>query len=127
MRPLRRARLFRAALAEIAGGADSLAELDLARLCRRAGLPRPRRQIRRQDSAGKIRFTDCEWLLPDGRTLVLEIDGAFHMDVRHWQDDLARHRRLSAQDRVIIRCTARELRENPDQVAADLKRHGLCA
>jgi hypothetical protein len=127
MRPLRRARLFRATLTDIEGGADSLAELDIGRLCRRGGLPRPRRQTMRRDSTGKRRFTDCEWGLDDGRVLILEIDGAFHMDVQHWEDDLARQRRLSGQGRVIVRCTARELRENPDSVLADLKRYGLCA
>jgi hypothetical protein len=60
MRPLRRAALFRAALREIEGGAQSLAELDLGRLCRRFHLPRPRRQRRRRDSSGRWRYLDCE-------------------------------------------------------------------
>lgn len=127
MKPLRRAPLFRTVLRDIGGGAQSLAELDLGRLCRRAGLPAPRRQTPRSDSAGRTRFTDCEWTLPDGRTLVLEIDGAFHMDVEHWEDDIARQRRLSSTRTVIVRCTARELRTNPAAVLQDLKRHGLCA
>jgi hypothetical protein len=55
MRPLRRAKLFRAALVEIEGGAQSRAELDVGRLCRRFGLPRPRRQVRRRDSSGRVR------------------------------------------------------------------------
>ena len=127
MRPLRRARIFRSALLDIQGGAHSLAELDLGRLCRRAGLPPPRRQTRRRDAIGRLRFTDCEWLLGDGTVLVLEIDGSFHMDVDHWEDDLARQRRLSSRGRIIVRCTARELRDNPESVLADLKMHGLCA
>jgi hypothetical protein len=69
----------------------------MGRLCRRAGLPPPRRQTRRHDGTGRLRFTDCEWLLPDGIVLILEIDGAFHMDADHWEDDLARQRRLSAR------------------------------
>lgn len=127
LRPLRRARLFRTTLADIADGAQSLAEIDLGRLCRRAGLPPPSRQTERKDATGRTRFTDCEWLLRDARTLVLEIDGSFHMDVAHWEDDLARQRRLSGIDRVIVRCTARELRERPESVLRDLKLHGLCA
>lgn len=127
MKPVRGAKRLRAALDEMAGGADSLAEIRIARLCRRAGLPVPRRQTRRTDAGGRTRFTDCEWDLPDGRTLVLEIDGAFHMDADHWEHDLARHRRLTAKGRLIIRCTARELRENPESVLLDLKRNGLCA
>jgi hypothetical protein len=127
MRPLRRARLFRSALADIEGGAQSLAEIDVGRLCRRAHLPPPRRQTRRRDASGRRRFTDCEWILPDGTILILEIDGAFHMDVDHWEDDLARQRRLSGRGRIIVRCTSRELRDNPEAVLDDLKMHGLCA
>jgi hypothetical protein len=127
MRPLRRARIFRSTLLDIQGGAQSLAELDIGRLCRRANLPPPRRQTRRRDNVGRLRFTDCEWLLADGTILILEIDGSFHMDVGHWEDDLARQRRLSGRWRIIVRCTARELRANPDCVLADLKMHGLCA
>jgi hypothetical protein len=127
LRPLRRAKLFRSAIGDIAGGAQSLAELDVGRLCKRYGLPRPRRQVRRRDATGQVRFTDCEWTLPDGRTLILEVDGAFHMDVDHWENDLARQRRLSARTTVLIRCTARELRTRPESVLEDLRRHGLCA
>jgi hypothetical protein len=127
MRPLRRAKAFRTALLDIQGGAQSLAELDVGRLCRRAHLPPPRRQTRRRDATGRLRYTDCEWLLPDGTVLILEIDGSFHMDAGHWEDDLARQRRLSGRGRIIVRCTARELRDDPDAVLADLRMHGLCA
>lgn len=75
LKPLRRSRLFRTALNEIGGGAQSLAELDVARICRRFGLPKPRPQTLRRDGAGRKRFTDCEWQLADGRLLVLEVDG----------------------------------------------------
>jgi hypothetical protein len=77
--PLRGAAAIRAALGDIAGGAHSVAELDIKRMCRRCGLSRPVRQVRRRDAGGRLRFTDCEWRLPDGRTLILEIDGGFHM------------------------------------------------
>lgn len=125
MRPLRWARLFRQVLGEIAGGAQSLAEIDVGRMCRDAGLAAPARQIKRQDSSGRARFTDCEWRLPDGRAVVLEVDGSFHLDVEHWEADLARQRALSAADRIIVRCTARELRDEPERVAADLRALGV--
>ena len=125
LRPLPRARLFRAALLDVAGGAQSLAEIDVRRMCRRAGLPLPRRQVRRRDSAGRVRFLDCEWLLPDGTLLVLEVDGGFHMQVEHWEDDIARQRRISGRGRVVVRCTARELRDEPGVVADDLVALGL--
>ena len=125
MRPLRQARHIAVCLDELAGGAQSTAELDVARMCRAHGLSLPRRQTRRRDAAGRNRYTDCEWLLPDGRTLVLEVDGLFHMEVEHWEDDLARQRALSATDRVIVHCTSRELKRQPGRVAADLRRLGV--
>ncbi|GAA4491014.1 hypothetical protein [Microbacterium panaciterrae] len=125
LRPLRWARMFRQSLGEISDGAQSVAELDVLRMCRQFGLATPRRQTKRQDAGGRIRFTDCEWLLPDGRLLVLEVDGAFHMEIAHWEDDIARQRALAARDRVQIRCTARELRDTPWSIARDLRILGV--
>ena len=125
LRPLRRAPLYRRVLGDLAGGAQSLAEIDVRRMCRDGGLAMPSRQTRRQDSAGRWRYTDCEWTLPDGTTVVLEVDGAFHMEVAHWEDDLARQRRLSGAGRVIVRCTAREAREEAKSLASDLRALGV--
>lgn len=125
MRPLRRAALFRAVLRDIEGGAQSLAEIDLGRVCRRFGLPPPTRQRRRRDAAGRWRFLDCEWRLPDGTVVVLEVDGGFHMATEHWEEDMSRQRRLSGPGRVIVRCSARELRDEPETVVADLRTLGL--
>lgn len=125
LRPLRRAKQFRRVLSEVAGGAQSLGELDVSRMCRRHGLPAPARQTKRRDSFGKLRFTDAEWHLRDGRTLILEVDGSFHMDVDNWEADLARQRQLTDPNNVIVRCTTRELRDEPGRVARDLLRLGL--
>jgi hypothetical protein len=127
MSPLRGADRFRQALAEIAGGAQSAAEIDVRRMCRAAGLALPLRQCRRRDSSGRLRFTDCEWRFADGRVLVLEVDGGFHMDAEHWEDDIARQRALTAPGRIVVRCTARELRDEPDRVAQDLRLLGVPA
>lgn len=125
MRPLRWAGLLRRALADIAGGAQSLAEIDVRRMCRTYGISPPLRQVKRRDSSGRIRFTDCEWRLPYGPSIVLEVDGGFHMEVDHWEEDLARQRALTATDRLVIRCTARELRDQPGDVARDLQALGV--
>jgi hypothetical protein len=125
MRPLRWAGLFGRALLEIGGGAHSLAEIDVRRLCRDHGLMSPTRQTPRRDSSGRVRWTDCEWHLPDGHVVVLEVDGGFHMEVEHWEDDLARQRGLSRPDRTIVRCSAREVREESWQVARDLRALGV--
>ncbi|MEP9383306.1 type IV toxin-antitoxin system AbiEi family antitoxin domain-containing protein [Nocardioides sp. KR10-350] len=125
LRPLRKAPLFRRTIDDMRGGAQSLAEMEIKRMCRAYGIAQPQRQVRRRDGSGRLRFTDCEWRLADGRTLCLEVDGGFHMEVEHWEDDLARQRALSAPDRVIVRCTSREVRDEPATVAADLKRLGV--
>ena len=85
----------------------------------------PDRQVKRKDADGRSRFTDCEWRLADGRILVLEVDGSFHMEVEHWEDDLARQRALAASDRIIVRCTSRELRDDAGRVARDLVNLGV--
>jgi len=127
MTPLQRAPQFRILLADFEGGAQSVAEVDVKRMCLDYGLPLPNRQKRRKDRSGKWRYTDCEWDLPDGRVLVLEIDGAFHMEVEHWEDDIQRQRGLTTPGRIIIRGTAREVRDEPFQLAADLRALGLGA
>lgn len=125
LRPLRRAALFRKVVTEISGGAQSFGEAQFGRLCEQYGLRPPTRQVRRRDSRGLLRFTDCEWTLSDGRVLVLEIDGGFHMDVDHWEDDIVRQRGLAGPGRVVVRCTTRELRDNAGPVFADLRRLGV--
>lgn len=122
---LPRAPLARRTITELGGGAQSVSELDVKRMCKAQGLAVPQRQVKRRDADGRLRYTDCEWRLRDGRTLVLEVDGLFHMGVEQWEDDLARQRALSASDRVIVRCTSRELRDEPDRVARDLLRLGV--
>lgn len=125
LKPLRRAPAMRALLHDVAGGSQSLAEVDVVRMCREHGLRVPDRQVRRRDSNGALRFTDCEWDLPDGRTLVLEVDGAFHLEVRQYELDVRRQRRLTTTTRVVVRCTSQELRTEPWVVAADLRSLGV--
>lgn len=125
MRPLRRAKTFRRVLAEIGAGSQSGAELDVIRMCARRGLPRPARQTRRTDSSGRLRYTDAEWRLPDGRVVILEVDGGFHMQVEHWADDIERERALVATGAVVLRCTALQLRDQDHVVARDLRLVGV--
>jgi hypothetical protein len=120
LKPLRRAPAFRATLRDIAGGAHSGAELDVSRMCRGFGIRPPDRQSPRRDRAGRRRWTDCEWDLPDGSVLVLEVDGSFHMEVEHWGEDKKRARRLTSRQRTVVGCTAYEVRHEPGEVARDL-------
>jgi hypothetical protein len=125
LKPLRRAPAFRETLADIAVGAQSGAELDVARMCRGFGLVPPRRQTGRTDHTGRRRWTDCEWDLPDGSLLVLEVDGGFHMEVEHWHDDLRRARQITGPGRIVVRCSAYEVRHETVQLVADLRALGV--
>jgi hypothetical protein len=120
LRPLRRARQFRALIDDLAGGAQSLAEVDVRRACREHGVALPEGQRPRRDRRGRRRYTDCEWTLCDGRTLVLEVDGAFHDDVLQAAADRARTRKLTTPSRAVVSCSAYELRYDPGSVMEDL-------
>ncbi|WP_210439449.1 PDDEXK family nuclease [Nocardioides xinjiangensis] len=118
--PLRRSRDLRALLAEVSDGAHSMAEVDLRRACRDFGVRPPRSQNRRRDSRGRTRYTDAEWLLPDGRVLVLEVDGGFHDDPQQSTSDRRRNRRLGSARLLVVQCSAWELRHEPAEVMRDL-------
>ena len=122
---VRHRRYLLATLTDIAGGAHSLAELDVGRVCRRAGLVAPARQRVRRDQNGRKRYVDCEWVLPDGRVVVLEVDGSQHMEVEQWWADMPRQRGVTGWGRLVLRCAAIELRVTPQAVAADLAAAGV--
>ena len=60
-----------AAVDDIEQGAHALSEIDFAKLCRRAGLPRPSRQAIRTEPDGRRRYLDVEWPLTNGRRVVV--------------------------------------------------------
>lgn len=125
LQPLRRAKRLKRTLGVIADGAQSLAEVRVERMCQDHGLPSPDRQTERLDASGRRRFTDAEWRLSDGRVVILEVDGGFHMEVGHWEDDIIRERELVATGAVVLRCTDRELVDEPSRVAASLRAVGV--
>jgi hypothetical protein len=57
--------------------------------------------------------------------LVLEVDGAFHDDVLQAADDKRRNRKLTTPDRIVISCSAFELRYEAWQVIEDLVALGV--
>ena len=122
---IRHKQVMRLTIQDVAGGAEALSELDVAAMCDLFGLRQPDRQAVRTDPAGRRRYLDCEWRLPDGTVVVLEIDGAHHMEVRHWQADMRRDRAEVVQGRIVLRCTAYEARHEPDVLLADLLAVGV--
>jgi hypothetical protein len=122
---VRHKQYLRLALRDIAGGAEALSEIDMAALCRRHGLRAPDRQVVRRDSSGRRRYLDCEWVLDDGTIVVLEIDGAHHLDVRHWEDDIKRERKVVISRRIVLRATSAEMHLQSIEVVADLRAVGV--
>ena len=120
LQPLRRAKPFKRTLSFVEAGAHSGAELEVGRMCRRFGMPQPTRQKRRKDRWGRPRWTDAEWDLADGHTIVLEVEGGFHTDVLEAAADARRSRRLTTRTRTVVRCTAYELIHAVAEVAIDL-------
>lgn len=111
---------LREAIRDIRGGSQALSEIDLIRVCRRFGIQEPDRQVKRFDSHGRLRYLDAEWELSDGRRVVLEVDGAHHLNVESWQIDMRRERGLVVRGAHVLRATAIEMRVEPALVVADL-------
>ncbi len=70
----RRRELMHAVVNDLLGGVRSLGELDVARECRRRGLPEPDRQVVRRGRDGRY-YLDVCW---DAFHLVVEVDGIHH-------------------------------------------------
>jgi len=115
---VRRHGLIRRTAADARSGSQSLAELDLVALCRKERLPLPTRQVFRSDAAGRPRYLDAVFE-PWG--VRVEIDGAHHMAVDQWWNDMRRHNDLARRDEVLLRFPAWLVRERPAEVAATIR------
>ncbi len=115
---VRRRALIRATLADVAGGAEALSELDLCALVRRFGLPEPDRQVERQDGQGR-RWLDAVW---EHARLVVEIDGRWHMEIRAWWGDMQRDNELTVDGYRVLRFPAFVVRDTPELVATLIAR-----
>ena len=125
IRKLRHGRTFALVLGDIAGGAQSFAEINVGKVCAEAGLTPPDRQVVRLDREGRRRYLDCVWILADGRVIVLEVDGSFHAEVRAWWKDMKRERAVVVQGDTVLRCSSMELRLEANDVIADLRAIGV--
>jgi very-short-patch-repair endonuclease len=100
-----------------AGGAHALSELNLLTLCRRFGLPQPDQQVRRVDRAGRERYLDAYWAR---WRLHVEVDGAWHLDVRTWWADMQRQNDLWISGDRILRFPAWAVLHEPERVAKQI-------
>jgi very-short-patch-repair endonuclease len=116
-RLLRRS-LIMETITDIQGGITALSELDFARLCGEYRLPAPERQVRRRDALGRVRYLDAFWRR---WRLQVEIDGAHHMDVASWEEDMRRQNTVWLAGERLLRFTAGQVRRRPEEVAAQLR------
>jgi very-short-patch-repair endonuclease len=108
--------VVRRTIEDAVGGAESLTELDIEPLIRRAGLTVARRQVR----SGRRR-EDIEVDLPDGTVLVIEVDGPQHDTPQARWADAARDADVLADGRLPLRIPAYAIRYEPDVVVARLR------
>ncbi|HEX7106651.1 MAG TPA: hypothetical protein VF218_11845 [Acidothermaceae bacterium] len=103
-------------LADIQGGADSFAEIDLGRLARLAHIPPPRRQVFRLDRAGRRRWLDADC---DGFSV--EVDGAIHLKpLRYWDDMERQNDLIIVTGKPMLRFATVAIRLLPEVVIAQL-------
>jgi very-short-patch-repair endonuclease len=114
----RRRRLVLQTAIDAAGGAHSVAEADLARLCRRHRLPAPTQQLSRRDNRGRHRWLDAYW---EEWRLHVEVDGGHHMEVREWWADMRRQNALWVAGERVLRFPTWAVRHRPDDVAAQIR------
>ena len=113
----RRRRLIHDLLLDILGGAQSLGEIDVARECRRRGLPEPSRQVLRRDGANRF-YLDVCW---DQWHVVVEIDGIHHQWVENVVSDALRHNAVALQRDVVLRLPLLGLRIQRDAFFAQIE------
>jgi hypothetical protein len=97
-RTLPKRRLIRETIADVAGGAQSLPELDYARALRRAGLPAPTRQrkVRRPNGVWYLDNDFDDWLV------TVEVNGMQHHDLLASESDDVRRGGLQARGRLVV-------------------------
>jgi very-short-patch-repair endonuclease len=104
-----RAGLVGQMIRDLAGGAQSLGELDFGRLCREHGLPEPSRQVVREGPSGRI-YLDVRW---DAVALVVEIDGAQHRQGLAVTADNLRRNQLGIEGELVLTIDLIGLRVQP--------------
>jgi hypothetical protein len=112
--------LFREALTDIADGVRSTAEGDLKDLLAKSRLPMPLFNPSVFDGGTLIARPDAWW--PEFGVAV-EVDSReWHMSPEDHASTLARGRRMAVHQMVVLRFTPKQIRSQPSQVVADIRR-----
>ena len=112
--------LLRRVLAEIAEGTRSAPECELADLIRPSGLPQPLYNPRLYVKGTFLAQPDAWW---QEASVAAEVDSMrWHLLPDHWEQTMARHRRMSAAGIVVLHVSPHQLRTQPEEVLADIAR-----
>jgi hypothetical protein len=114
----RRRRFIGAILTDLSSGAQSIGELEFARLCRKFGLPVPDRQALRRGPDGVFHL-DSEWS-PYG--VIAEIEGLHHLEATQALADASRQNELTIGNGRVLRIPVIGLRISPDHYMTQLAR-----
>lgn len=114
----RRRALLQSVVLDLLGGAESLGELDVARECRRRGLPEPTRQQVRRTPRGSWHL-DVLW---EAYAVVLEVDGIQHAWADHVVRDALRHNDIALCGDTVLRLPLLGLRVAPDEFFDQVRR-----
>lgn len=115
---LPRRALIEAAVADICRGAMSMGELDVARACRRRGLPEPSRQVIRRGHRGRV-YLDVYF---DDFDVVVEIEGIQHHIAENAVDDALRQNEISVGTTSVLRIPLLGWRTDPEPFLDQIER-----
>ena len=115
-------RLLRHVLHDIGGGAHAVSEIDFGRFCRRNGLPAPTRQLVRRDPGGRRRYLDATLVGPAGRIVRVEVDGALHLVVQTYWDDMYRDNEMSIARETQVRLPSYVIHADDPRALDQLRR-----
>jgi len=120
---VRHAALLRSVLRDIEGGAQALSEVDFARLCARGGLELVDRQVIRRGPDGKRRYVDARVRSREtGKSVLAEVDGALHLLVSTYWEDMHRGNELVIGGDPVLRFASIAFTLEPDVVIDQLRR-----
>ena len=120
--PIRHRPLIRSTLDDIAGGARALSEIDIGRLCRVNDLNVTARQAVRNDAQGRRRYLDGLVTAPNGKQVAFEVDGALHLSVLSYWDDMQRSNELIIAGVPLLRFSSLAVRADGAKVVDQLRR-----
>lgn len=118
--PVRGSARFRHALEEVVDGVRSVAEGDLRTLLLRGRVPMPHFNARLFIGEDFLAMPDAWW--PD-QGVVVEVDSReWHLSPKDWERTMRRHAEMSAHGILVLHFSPGQIRRQPDQVLAAIRK-----